>query len=99
MAIGTLKLNNTGVFFVGLMFAYPTTILIGLPYHLILRYQFKRHSYWLYAMGGFVIGSGVLLTMDGGLTIAAGFGGCPGIVIALTARWIVGPITQHTSKN
>ncbi len=83
-----------GMFIIGLNFAYPTTLFLGLPYHLVLRYFGKQH-FVLYFIGGFVIGTGVLMVMFteyGFAPFVFVNGGVPGGIIAVIARWIVGGI-------
>ncbi|MEM7303754.1 MAG: hypothetical protein AAF468_21960 [Pseudomonadota bacterium] len=80
---------------VALAYGYATTIALGLPYHLILRHLFMRDHIGWYVAGGLVIGAAVLQVffVSGiqSIPLAIVYGGAPGIIIAVIARWIVGP--------
>ena len=82
------------MFGLGVLFAYPTTLLLGLPFHLALRH-FEYQHYVFYLLGGFVIGTVVLMVMFsvfGLVPFVFIYGGIPGGIIAVIARWIVGEI-------
>jgi hypothetical protein len=84
--------NIWDMFVIGLMFAYPTTIFLGLPFHFALKFYNKQH-FAFYLIGGFLIGVAVLTVFLSAYNFPAIvflYAGLPGSITAVIARWIVG---------
>ncbi len=89
------------MFGLGVFFAYPTTLFLGLPFHLAMRHKGYQH-FVFYLLGGFVIGSVVLMVMFSAFGLVPFvfiYGGIPGGIIAVIARWIVGGIAPSIQSQ
>lgn len=91
------------IVYFGMIYAYPATLLIGLPFHLALA-RFGRDNWLWYITGGFVIGTCTLSLLTGSgriedMGFSVMFGGLPGSLIATIARAIVGPVAQPRLRS